>query len=90
MVTGPPRAAVAATAIAPTEPPRRPHITPAHHVATRASPMQNALPQPIGPGTPCDLAGRMFRNTPAPTHLVVPPHHDVSATRILVGDDGTA
>lgn len=49
--------------------------------------------QPDWPGgfyCPChgsrfDLAGRVFRNVPAPTNLVVPPYDYVGGTRIVIG-----
>jgi ubiquinol-cytochrome c reductase iron-sulfur subunit len=37
-------------------------------------------------GSKFDLAGRVYRGSPAPTNLVIPPHHYLSATTILVGD----
>ena len=39
-------------------------------------------------GSKFDLAGRVYRGSPAPTNLVIPPHRYLSATTILVGDDG--
>jgi len=38
-------------------------------------------------GSKFDLAGRVYKNVPAPTNLVVPPHMYLSDTRILVGED---
>jgi len=38
-------------------------------------------------GSKFDLAGRVFKNVPAPTNLKVPPHKYLSETRILVGVD---
>jgi ubiquinol-cytochrome c reductase iron-sulfur subunit len=38
-------------------------------------------------GTLFDLAGRVYKNFPAPTNLVVPPHKYLSDTRVLIGDD---
>ena len=38
-------------------------------------------------GSTFDLAGRVFKNKPAPTNLEVPPHRYVSDTRLLIGDD---
>jgi len=38
-------------------------------------------------GSKFDLAGRVFQNVPAPLNLVVPPHHYVSDTQILIGLD---
>jgi ubiquinol-cytochrome c reductase iron-sulfur subunit len=38
-------------------------------------------------GSKFDLAGRVWRNVPAPTNLEVPPHSYLSATRILLGVD---
>ena len=54
--------------------------------------------QPDWPGgfyCPChgskfDFAGRVYRGSPAPTNLVVPPHRYLSDGTILVGDDGKA
>ncbi|MFZ5505325.1 MAG: ubiquinol-cytochrome c reductase iron-sulfur subunit [Pseudomonadota bacterium] len=39
-------------------------------------------------GSLFDLAGRVFRNQPAPTNLEVPPYQWLSDTRVLIGDDG--
>ncbi|MEO7852689.1 MAG: ubiquinol-cytochrome c reductase iron-sulfur subunit [Rubrivivax sp.] len=36
-------------------------------------------------GSKFDLAGRVFKNVPAPSNLTVPPHHFTSASRLLVG-----
>ena len=36
-------------------------------------------------GSKFDLAGRVFKNVPAPTNLVVPPHHFTSSSVVLVG-----
>jgi len=38
-------------------------------------------------GSKFDLAGRVFRNVPAPVNLVVPPHHYATPTRIVIGVD---
>jgi len=38
-------------------------------------------------GSKFDLAGRVFQNVPAPLNLVIPPHHYVSETQILIGLD---
>ena len=38
-------------------------------------------------GSTFDFAGRVFKNKPAPTNLVVPPHTYLSETRILIGED---
>lgn len=38
-------------------------------------------------GSRFDLAGRVYAGVPAPANLVVPPHHYVSDTVILVGED---
>jgi len=40
-------------------------------------------------GSTFDLAGRVFKNKPAPDNLPVPPHKYLSDTRLLIGDDGT-
>ena len=38
-------------------------------------------------GSRFDLAGRVFKNVPAPTNLEVPPHSFVTDNRILIGLD---
>ncbi|MDO8931939.1 MAG: ubiquinol-cytochrome c reductase iron-sulfur subunit [Rhodocyclaceae bacterium] len=38
-------------------------------------------------GSTFDLAGRVFRNKPAPDNLEVPPHRYLTASRLLIGDD---
>lgn len=38
-------------------------------------------------GSTFDFAGRVYKNKPAPTNLVVPPHTYLSETRILIGVD---
>ncbi len=38
-------------------------------------------------GSKFDLAGRVFNGVPAPTNLVIPPHHYVNDTRLLIGVD---
>jgi ubiquinol-cytochrome c reductase iron-sulfur subunit len=54
--------------------------------------------QPGWPGgfyCPChgsrfDLAGRVYRGSPAPTNLVIPPHHYLSPTTVLIGEERKA
>ncbi|MGE0874863.1 MAG: ubiquinol-cytochrome c reductase iron-sulfur subunit [Burkholderiales bacterium] len=41
-------------------------------------------------GSKFDLAGRVYRGSPAPTNLVIPPHHFVSAGTLVVGEDPKA
>lgn len=43
-------------------------------------------------GSTFDLAGRVFKNVPAPTNLPVPPYKYLSKRRIIIGEDqeGTA
>ena len=41
-------------------------------------------------GSTFDLAGRVFKNKPAPDNLEVPPYMFLSDTRILIGDDKKA
>jgi len=41
-------------------------------------------------GSTFDLAGRVFKNKPAPDNLEVPPHIYLSDTRILIGEDKKA
>lgn len=38
-------------------------------------------------GSTFDMAGRVFRNKPAPDNLEVPPHMYLSETRLLIGED---
>lgn len=38
-------------------------------------------------GSTFDLAGRVFRNKPAPTNLEIPPHRYLTDHRLLIGDD---
>lgn len=40
-------------------------------------------------GSKFDLAGRVYRGSPAPTNLVVPPHSFTGGDRILIGRDET-
>jgi ubiquinol-cytochrome c reductase iron-sulfur subunit len=41
-------------------------------------------------GSTFDMAGRVFKNKPAPDNLEVPPHTYMSATRLLIGEDKKA
>jgi ubiquinol-cytochrome c reductase iron-sulfur subunit len=41
-------------------------------------------------GSTFDLAGRVFKNKPAPTNLEVPPHMYLSDTKLLIGEDKKA
>lgn len=41
-------------------------------------------------GSTFDMAGRVFKNKPAPDNLEVPPHMYLSDTRLLIGDDKKA
>lgn len=41
-------------------------------------------------GSKFDLAGRVFKNVPAPTNLVVPPYHFASASMLTIGIDPKA
>ena len=41
-------------------------------------------------GSTFDMAGRVFKNKPAPDNLEVPPHMYLSDTKILIGDDKKA
>ncbi|MBT9457972.1 MAG: ubiquinol-cytochrome c reductase iron-sulfur subunit [Burkholderiaceae bacterium] len=38
-------------------------------------------------GSTFDVAGRVFRNKPAPSNLEIPPHRFASETRLLIGDE---
>ena len=39
-------------------------------------------------GSKFDLAGRVFKSVPAPTNLVVPPHHYIDEDTLKIGEDG--
>ena len=41
-------------------------------------------------GSKFDLAGRVYRGSPAPTNLVIPPYHYASAATLIVGEGATA
>lgn len=41
-------------------------------------------------GSKFDLAGRVYRGSPAPTNLVIPPHRYESATWLVVGEERKA
>ncbi len=41
-------------------------------------------------GSTFDMAGRVYKNKPAPDNLEVPPHMFLSDTRLLIGDDKKA
>jgi ubiquinol-cytochrome c reductase iron-sulfur subunit len=41
-------------------------------------------------GSTFDMAGRVFKNKPAPDNLEVPPHTYLSDTRLLIGEDSKA
>lgn len=41
-------------------------------------------------GSKFDLAGRVFKNVPAPTNLVVPPYHFASDSTLTIGVDPKA
>jgi ubiquinol-cytochrome c reductase iron-sulfur subunit len=41
-------------------------------------------------GSTFDLAGRVYKNKPAPTNLEIPPHRFVGATRLVIGESDTA
>jgi ubiquinol-cytochrome c reductase iron-sulfur subunit len=41
-------------------------------------------------GSTFDLAGRVFKNKPAPDNLEVPPHKYLADTRLLIGEDNKA
>jgi ubiquinol-cytochrome c reductase iron-sulfur subunit len=38
-------------------------------------------------GSRFDLAGRVYKDVPAPTNLIIPPHKYLSDGRLLIGDD---
>ena len=39
-------------------------------------------------GSQFDLAGRVFKNMPAPSNLEIPPHQYLAEARLLIGADG--
>jgi ubiquinol-cytochrome c reductase iron-sulfur subunit len=41
-------------------------------------------------GSTFDIAGRVFKNKPAPDNLEIPPHMYISDTKLLIGDDKKA
>jgi ubiquinol-cytochrome c reductase iron-sulfur subunit len=41
-------------------------------------------------GSTFDLAGRVFKNKPAPTNLEIPPHRYLSDSRLVIGDESGA
>jgi ubiquinol-cytochrome c reductase iron-sulfur subunit len=41
-------------------------------------------------GSTFDMAGRVFKNKPAPDNLEVPPHMYLSDTTVLIGEDKKA
>lgn len=41
-------------------------------------------------GSTFDLAGRVYRNKPAPTNLEIPPHRHVGDTRLVIGETDQA
>lgn len=41
-------------------------------------------------GSTFDIAGRVFKNKPAPTNLEVPPHKYLSDSKLLIGEDDMA
>jgi ubiquinol-cytochrome c reductase iron-sulfur subunit len=41
-------------------------------------------------GSTFDMAGRVFKNKPAPDNLEVPPHMYLSDSKLLIGEDKTA
>ena len=72
------------------------------HLGCSPTPKMQAGPQPSLPNDwpggffcPChgstfDLAGRVYKNKPAPDNFEVPPHMYLSDTKILIGDDKKA
>lgn len=55
-------------------------------------PAGGAEPRPGSFFCPChgsifDLAGRVYRNVPAPTNLLVPPHRYLAPSVVLIGQD---
>ncbi len=38
-------------------------------------------------GSRFDLAGRVYKGVPAPTNLLIPPHHYEDSNTIIIGED---
>jgi len=66
--------------------------TPVGPFASGANPQLGADPGFVCPchGSTFDLAGRVYKNKPAPDNLPVPPHRYLSASVVLIGDDSKA
>ena len=62
---------------------------PAHHDSSLPDDWQGGFLCPCH-GSTFDLAGRVFKNKPAPTNLEVPPHMYLSDTKLLIGEDKKA
>jgi ubiquinol-cytochrome c reductase iron-sulfur subunit len=71
------------------------------HLGCSPSDRLKAQPEPFDPEwnggfyCPChgslfDLAGRVYKNKPAPDNLAVPPHSFLSDTKLLIGEDRKA
>ena len=71
------------------------------HLGCSPSDRLKAQPEPFDPEwnggfyCPChgslfDLAGRVYKNKPAPDNLAVPPHSFLSDTKLLIGEDQKA
>lgn len=72
------------------------------HLGCSPSPRFTPGPQPSLPdswvggflcachGSTFDLAGRVFKNKPAPDNLQIPPHTYLTATTLLIGEDKKA
>lgn len=71
------------------------------HLGCSPSDRLEAQPEPFDPDwkggfyCPChgslfDLAGRVYKNKPAPDNLAVPPHTFLSDTKLLIGEDKKA
>jgi ubiquinol-cytochrome c reductase iron-sulfur subunit len=57
--------------------------------ALAARRLAGRLPLPCH-GSTFDMAGRVFKNKPAPDNLEVPPHMYLSDTKLLIGEDKKA
>ncbi len=72
------------------------------HLGCSPSPRFTPGPQPSLPddwvggflcachGSTFDLAGRVYKNKPAPDNLEIPPHQYLTATTLLIGEDKKA
>jgi ubiquinol-cytochrome c reductase iron-sulfur subunit len=66
--------------------------SPVGPLAAGTNPQLGAVPGFLCPchGSTYDLAGRVFKNKPAPDNLEVPPYKYLSDSVVMIGDDSKA